>query len=91
VGQELVADLDRRFAQLRSELHAEIAAGAAETRRHLDVVAERLLDRIQLVGEGVLGLDKEVDRVVAGVHDGFSRVGRRFLHRPARLAPRRPK
>jgi hypothetical protein len=35
------------------QLRAELAASAAETRRHFDVVADRLMDKIQLVGEGV--------------------------------------
>jgi hypothetical protein len=91
VDQELVAYLDRRFAEPRSEVRAEIAASTTESRRHFDVVAERLMDKIQLVGEGVLGLDKQVDRVAAATHDGSGRVDRRFLHLQARLAPRRRK
>jgi hypothetical protein len=37
-----------------SQLRAEIAASAAETRRHFDVVADRLMDKIQLVGDDVI-------------------------------------
>jgi hypothetical protein len=44
-----------------SQLRAEIAASAAETRRHFDVVADRLMDKIQLVGEGVIGVDQNLD------------------------------
>jgi hypothetical protein len=53
VDQELFEYLNRRLTQLRDEIRAEIAAAAAqarlyvdftatETRRHFDVVAERL-------------------------------------------------
>jgi len=33
---------------IQSELRSEIAASATETRRHFDVVADRLMDKIQL-------------------------------------------
>jgi hypothetical protein len=104
VDQELVAYLDRRFSELKSEivpelradiassaagvkseLRAEIAASAAETRRHLDVVADRMMDRIQLVGEGVIGVDQKLDRFRGEVADEFRRVDRRLLRLEARL------
>ena len=51
MDQELIAYLDQRFSQLKSELmseialelRADIAASAAETRRHFDLV--NVLDR----------------------------------------------
>ena len=65
MDQDLVAYLDRRFSELKSEitlelrseiaasaagvkseLRAEIVASASETRRHFDVVADRLMDKI---------------------------------------------
>jgi hypothetical protein len=87
VDQELVAYLDRRFAELKSELkseitgelRAEIAAGAAETRRHFDVVADRLMDKVQLVSEGVIGVDQKLDRFRGEVAEEFHRVDRRLL------------
>ena len=54
-----------------SQLRAEIAASAAETRRHFDVVADRLMDKIQLVGEGVIGVDQKLDRVRGEVAEEF--------------------
>ena len=103
VDQELVAYLDRRFAELKSEitgelraeiavsaagvksdLRAEIAANAAETRRHFDVVADRLMDKIQLVGEGVIGVGQKLDRFRGDVADEFRRVDGRLLRLEAR-------
>jgi len=74
VDQELVAYLDRRFAELKSELkseitgelRAEIAASAAETRRHFDVAADRLIDQ-------------KLDRFRGEVAEEFHRVDRRLL------------
>ena len=62
-----------------SQLRAEIAASAAETRRHFDVVADRLMDKIQLVGEGVIGIDQNLDRFHGVVAEEFRRVDRRLL------------
>src|SRR5713101_7646558 len=109
VDQELVAYLDRRFSELKSELSSEltlelrgeittsaawvtpelrgeIAASAAETRRHFDVVAERLMDKIQLVGEGVIGVDQKLDRFRGEVAEEFHRVDRRLLRLEARAS-----
>jgi hypothetical protein len=84
VDQELIAYLDRRFSELKSELRAEIAASAAETRRHFDVVADRLTDKIQLVSEGVIGVDQKLDRFRGEVTDDFRRVDQRLLRLEAR-------
>ena len=87
MDQELVEYFDRRFAELKyelkselkSELRAEIAASAAETRRHFDVVADRLTDKIQLVGEGVIGVDQKLDRFRGEVAEELRKVDRRLL------------
>ena len=92
MDQELVAYFDRRFSELKSELkseithelRAEIAVSAAETRRHFDVVADRLMDKIQLVGEGVVGVDQKLDRFRGEVAEEFHRVDRRLLRLEAR-------
>ena len=107
MDQELIAYLDQRFSQLKSELRSEIAlelradiaasaagvkselradiaASAAETRRHFDVVADRLMDKIQLVGEGVIGVDQKLDRFRGEVAEEFQRVDRRLLRLEAR-------
>jgi hypothetical protein len=67
------------------EIGAEIATSAAETRRHFDVVADRLVDRIQLVGEGVIAVDQKLDRFRGEVADEFHRVDRRLLRLEARI------
>jgi hypothetical protein len=96
VDRELAEYLDHRFNQLRDELRTEIAASAeetrryvdataTETRRHFDVVTEHLMGKIQLVGEGVLGVDRKVDRLAAEMRGGFQQVDRRFLHLHAQL------
>ena len=100
MDQELVEYLDRRFNEfrvefrnelrndIRNELAASVAEIIAETRRHFDVVAERLMDKIQLVGEGVIGVDQKVDRLAAEMRGGFQTVDRRILHLQARVIGR---
>jgi len=89
---ELTLDLRGEIASsaagLKSEitlaLRAEIAAGAAETRRHFDVIADRLMDKIELVGEGVIGVDQKLDRFRGDVAEECRRVDRRMLRLEAR-------
>ena len=86
LGEELKRDLAQELGrELGEELGARIAASAAETRRHFDVVSERLLDKIQLVGEGVIGVDQKLDRFRAEVADEFRSVDRRLLRLEARV------
>ena len=103
MDQELVEYLDRRFTEfgtefrtelrneigsVRNALRSEIAASAAETRRHFGVVAERLIDKIQLVAEGVIGVDQKVDRLATEMRAEFEQVDRRILHLQARVIGR---
>jgi len=81
---EIRAEITVSTAALESDIRAEIAASAAETRCHFDVVADRLMDKIQLVGEGVIGLDQKLDRFRDEVADRFVRVDRRLLRLEAR-------
>lgn len=73
-------------AILRRDFRQEIQAGALETRRHFDVVAESLRSEIQAVAEGVSMLDEKVERFRDEVHQEFGNVHRRFLHLDARIA-----
>ena len=73
------------FGELRREFRRELAESAAETRRHFDVVMESLRSTIQLVAEGVLTVDRRLDRFAGEVRDEFRRVDRRFLTIEARL------
>jgi len=81
---ELRGDIAASAAGVKSELRAEIAASAVETRRHFDVVADRLMDKIQLVGEGVIGVDQKLERFRGEVAEEFRRVDRRLLRLEAR-------
>ena len=51
----------------------------AETRRHFAVVADSLMDKIQLVGEGVIGVDRKLDRFRGEVAEEFRRVDGRLV------------
>ncbi len=83
---ELSSELSSTLTSaLLPQIRAEIAASAAETRRHFDVVADRLMDKIQLVGEGVIGVDQKLDRFRGEVADQFHRVDRRLLRLEARI------
>jgi hypothetical protein len=84
IAVELRADIAASAAGVKSELRAEISASAAETRRHFDVVADRLMDKLQLVGEGVIGVDQKLDRFRGEVADEFRRVDGRLLRLEAR-------
>jgi hypothetical protein len=84
IKSELRAEIVASAAGVKSELRAEITASAAETRRHFEVVADRLMDKIQLVGEGVIGVDQKLDRFRGEVAEEFRRVDRRLLRLEAR-------
>jgi hypothetical protein len=81
---ELRSEIAASAGGVTSELRAEISASAAETRRHFDVVADRLMDKIQLVGEGVIGVDQKLDRFRGEVAEEFRRVAGRLLRLEAR-------
>ena len=82
---ELMPEIRTEIASSAAELRGEIAASAAETRRHFDVVADQLLDKIQLVGEGVITVDQKLDRFRSEVGEEFRRVDRRLLRLEARI------
>lgn len=83
---ELKSELKSELtSEITAALGAEIRASAAETRRHFDVVADRLMDKIQLVGEGVIGVDQKLDRFRGEVVDEFRRVDQRLLRLEARI------
>ena len=77
--EDLHQDLSQEFRQEFCQLRTELAASTAETRRHFDVVAEQLMGKLQLVGEGVIGLDQKVDRLAMEMRGEFQKVDRRFL------------
>jgi hypothetical protein len=70
-------------------LRREIAASTAETRRHFGVIADGLMAKIELVGEGVRVNGERLDRFQGEVQAQFAAVDRRFLGLQARLGRRR--
>jgi len=70
-------------------LSERIESQAVETRRHFDVVAESLVSQIRLVAEGVLTLDRKVDRLADELRGELVRVNRRMLTLSARIPPKR--
>ncbi len=81
VDPELIAYLDRSFGDLDRRFD--------ELRRHFDVVAESLMSKIALVGEGVRTVDQKLDRFAGEVSVRFEAVDRRFLYLTASLTTRR--
>jgi hypothetical protein len=80
------------FGEFRTEVRAEfvdirreITESAAGTLRHFAVVAESLRSTIQLIAEGVLTVDRKLERFAGEVRDEFRKVDRRFLKIEARL------
>jgi hypothetical protein len=71
--------LQQGMAATEQRLRQEIGASAADTRRHFDVVAEDFRHQVQLVAEGVIGIDRKVDQFREEVRDEFARVDRRLL------------
>jgi len=51
----------------------------------VDVAADRLMDKVQLVGEDVIGVDQKLDRFRSEVAQEFRRVDRRLLRLEARI------
>ena len=51
------------------ELKKLIENSATETRRHFDVVAERLESKIETVAEGVITANQRFDRLEAKMHE----------------------
>jgi len=84
----LRAEIAASATETRTTLRAEIAASATDTRRHFDVVAEQLMAKIQLVAEGVIGVDQKVDRLAADMRTGFQKVDGRLLRLQARVLGR---
>jgi phage shock protein A len=64
--------VDRRFEQVATK--DEALALQKETRRHFDVVAERMQSQIQVVAEGVTGIAERLDRFERKTEEGYSDI-----------------
>jgi hypothetical protein len=73
--------LDARLARIEASV-AEMGSQVAETRRHMDVVAEGLRSDISLVAEGVVTL---TERLSSEMREGFEMLDRRVMRLEARL------
>ena len=82
--EEFRGELSATEARLRQQ----IADSQAETRRHAGVIAEELTSKIDLVIEGVKGVDERLERFRGEVHGEFQQADRRFLRLEARILGR---
>jgi hypothetical protein len=81
--------MDRRFDTMDQRFDERMNAHAVEIRRHFDVVAESMSSHFQLVAEGVVSLDRKVDRIADALRGEQTRLGRRLDALAARLPPKR--
>ena len=56
------------------DLKKLIESTAAETRRHFDVVAERLSSKIDVVADGVITCNQRIDRLDGSMKEEFAEV-----------------
>jgi len=75
-------ELAESISASEARLDARIDASAAETRRHMGVVAEGLRSNIALVAEGVVTL---TERLSAEMREGIDIIDRRLLRVETRL------
>jgi hypothetical protein len=75
-------ELAEAISASEARLGARIDASAAETRRHMGVVAEGLKSNIALVAEGVVTL---TERLSAEMREGVEIIDRRLLRVETRL------
>jgi len=59
---------------VEEELKKLIESTAAETRRHFDVVAERLESKIGVVADGVIAGNQRLDRLDGTMKEEFAEV-----------------
>jgi hypothetical protein len=82
VTDAISASETRLEARLEARLGARIDTSAAETRRHMGVIAEDLRSKTALVAEGVITL---TERLGAELSSGFDVLDRRLLRLETRL------
>ena len=91
--QDVRADLAATADQLRAEIVASAerlrTEISANTTRHIDVVIEALVSKMELIVEGVRTVDRRLDRFGDEVRDELQKVDRRPLRLHARIGARR--
>lgn len=78
----LRTDLAAATDRLRGEI-------SADTTRHIDIVVEALVSKMELGVEGVRTVDRRLDRFGDEVREEFQKVDRRLLRLHARTGTRR--
>ena len=78
----ILGELAETISASEARLGARIDASAAETRRHMGVVADDLKSNITLVAEGVVTL---TERLSAEMREGVEILDRRLLRVETRL------
>lgn len=71
------AETEATTLSLKTELRSDIREEGDRTRRHFDVVAERLREDIRLIAEGHVALDQRVDPVEADLRGDIAGLDRR--------------
>lgn len=89
MDQELRDFLEQKFTAIDQRFEATSARldrlqgymdeKTQESRRHFEVVAERLESRIQLVAEGVAGVDERLDRELTGLREEIAHGNQEIL------------
>lgn len=69
---QVAAGLRGHTDQAAGQLRAEIRETAAESRRHLGVMVERLEARDELLAEGIASIDEKVDRLRGDMNAEFA-------------------
>lgn len=67
IGSSKISSVDE------NELKRLLEANAVDTRRHFDVVAERVEKKVQLIAEAVAQLDEKLDRTSDGLEERIDR------------------
>ncbi len=70
--------------ELGTDLRAEMREEGERTRRHFDVVAERLEDKITLLAEGQAAIHEKMDRGFGEVRSELTKLDRRVTSLEAR-------
>lgn len=86
-----VSRLDTRIDSEVSRLDAKIDSSAAETRRHFDVMMERMQAGTALLAEGTQMVDEKGDRRYVEIRADLATLDQRVTRLEAQGLPRRPR
>ena len=78
-------ELESFVAQERQEPAAFLGRRISENPQQFEVLVEDLRGQMRILAEGIIGVDRKLDRFRGEVHDEFARVDRRLLRLEARF------